>query len=128
MTPWGASDNAIELCSRCSRGYNGTRHEGVESEATRAVAAEAGPHYRDSLKAWGGTWMWDLQSLPEDLGWVAEAMQKGTLIGVLDGSYNRKWAPDTCAAGWVVCCRESGRFVSGSFAEVSALASSYRGK
>ena len=42
--------------------------------------------------------------------------------------YNRNWAPDTCTAGWVVCCRESGRFVLGSLAEVSALTSSYRGE
>ena len=86
MTPRGASDDAIKLGSRCSRGYDGTRHEGVESEATRAVAAETGPHYKDSLKAWGGTWMWEMQSLPEDLSWVAEAMRKGTLVGVSNGS------------------------------------------
>ena len=42
--------------------------------------------------------------------------------------YNRKWAPDTCAAGLVVCCSKTGRFVSGSFAEVSASAISYRGE
>ena len=85
--------------SRCSRGYNAASHDGVESKATRAVTAKAAPHYKDSLKAWGGTWMWEMQSLPKNLSWVAEAMQKGTLVGVSDGSHNRKWAPDTCAAG-----------------------------
>ena len=68
MTPRDASNDAIKLGSICSRGYDGTRHEGEESEATRAVAAKTGLHYKDSLKAWGGTWIWELQTLPEDLG------------------------------------------------------------
>ena len=100
MTPRGAGEGTIELGSRCSKGYDRARHEGVDSEARMATMAGGSPHYKDSLKAWGGAWMWDLRSLPEDLEWVAEAMRKGTLVGVSDGSYNRKWAPETCAAGW----------------------------
>ena len=74
MTTPTTSTDTIEFGSRCSRGYNSARHKGVESKATKMVTAKEALHYKDSLKAWGGTWMWEMQSLSEDLSWVAGAI------------------------------------------------------
>ncbi|KAL7530902.1 hypothetical protein ACHAXR_003737 [Thalassiosira sp. AJA248-18] len=54
-------------------------------------------------------------------------MLANTLIGVIDGSYDRKKGPNISGAGWILYCRATNRYVWGNFAECSVSASSYRG-
>ena len=107
MTPEATGDGTLELGSWCSKGYNSVRHEGVESNAAiEATQATENPYYKENLKSWSVKCMLDDKSLPEDIRWVVDAIEKSMLVGLMDGSYNLQWVPETCAKGWVVCCRE----------------------
>ena len=72
--------------------------------------------------------MWKDHHVPEDNDWIVAGMERGTLICVTDGSYDRKKAPTICGAGWIIMCSSTKKYVKGSFAEHSQSASSYRGK
>ncbi|KAL7531707.1 hypothetical protein ACHAXR_008514, partial [Thalassiosira sp. AJA248-18] len=63
------------------------------------------PTFRETLAEWGGDWMWEGLDLPDDMGWIADAMSANTLIGVTDGSYDRKKGPNISGAGWILYCR-----------------------
>ena len=80
------------------------------------------------LESWGGTWMWKKLDFKEDLRWVSEALESGTLVCVTDGSFNRKRAHNICGAGWVIHCTRTGKQIKGAFVEHSTSASSYRGE
>ena len=83
------------------------------------------------LKSWGGTWMWSsiqFDSRGSDTSWLTQSLDEGTLIGVVDGSYDRVRAPHICGTGWILCDSVSQRKLAGSFTEVSSSASSYRGE
>ncbi|KAL7524534.1 hypothetical protein ACHAXR_000614, partial [Thalassiosira sp. AJA248-18] len=63
------------------------------------------PTFRETLGEWGGDWMWEGLDLPDDMGWIADALSANTLIGVTDGSYDRKKGPNISGAGWILYCR-----------------------
>jgi hypothetical protein len=52
----------------------------------------------------------------------------GTLIGVMDRSFNRHTAKSCSGLGWILVCTASKRTLRGSFYEISAAAGLYRGK
>jgi hypothetical protein len=64
----------------------------------------------------------------EDLSWLVDARRNGKAVLVTDGSFDRKRAPLVSGAGWVITCRNSWKFLRGSFYETSVSASAYRGK
>ena len=64
----------------------------------------------------------------QDLTWLVEGRKNGTLIWVTDGSYNRKWAPHTSGAWWIVYCMKANRRIVGNLYKVSNSAGSYRGE
>ena len=72
--------------------------------------------------------MWDNLVLADELDWLGEAIQSGSLMAVTDGSYKKDVRSDICGAGWVIFCTNTGKWVSGSFAERSSSANSYRGE
>ena len=55
-------------------------------------------------------------------------MERGTLACVTDGSYIQHLSPEVCRAGWIILDNASGQRVSGSLAEWSTSAGSYRGE
>ena len=60
--------------------------------------------------------------------WLAEAIRRGTCVGVTDGSYMGKVYPDIHSAAFVLeCSQQTGR-LWGSFLERSRNACSYRGE
>lgn len=76
----------------------------------------------------GGTWLWDGLQFDGDLSWLIEALANHTTIFVTDGSYNPDVSKDICSTGWVIFCSHTKKKVTGSFYEVSASASNYRGE
>ena len=82
------------------------------------------------LLSLGGEWMWEhiVESEKAEIEWLPEALRTGTAILVTDGSFDRKRAPDTSGAGWIIICTKTKRRVRGSFYEVSNVASAYRGE
>lgn len=100
-------------------------HSGLLVEPQQAEAAAS---FIDHLEGLGGAWMWDNLVLAEDLDWLGEAMQSGSLMAVTDGSYKKDVRNDICGAGWIIFCTNTGMWVSGSFAEQSSSANSYRGE
>ena len=81
-----------------------------------------------TLLGWGGAWMWADTDLTGDMTWLAEGIKNGTLTAVADGSYDRHRDKEVCSAGWIVVCRATKKWITGSFAERSNSASSYRGE
>ena len=61
-----------------------------------------------------------------DTTWLSESLNAGTLIGVVDGSYDRVKSPNICGTGWILCDSISHQKIAGSFTELSSSASSYR--
>ncbi len=57
------------------------------------------------LRSLGGEWMWQFLKEGEgDVTWTRDALVKGTLVGVTDGSYDRLKACKVSDAGWVLAC------------------------
>ena len=83
----------------------------------------------DYIAKWGGTWMWEginaTQRTKEHTTWIAEGMQKGTLIWTIDGTYNRKKAVDLSGVGWIIFCKWTGLRLTGLFWERSPTTSSF---
>ena len=42
------------------------------------------------LKLWDGELMWSGLDMPDDPSWIIQAMANGTLVGITDGSYDRR--------------------------------------
>ena len=59
---------------------------------------------------------------------MLEAMLRGRLTSVTDGSYIRHLVPNVCGAGWIIQDKLTGKKVKGSLAEWSSSAGSYRGE
>ena len=80
------------------------------------------------MNSYGGEWFWRDLRTPNGTGWIADAMIKGTLTCVTDGSYMQNLSPEVCGAGWIILDTVTGKRVAGSMAEWSNSAGSYRGK
>ncbi len=73
--------------------------------------------------------MWDdrlVQEVTQDLKWVAEGMQNNTLGWTTNGSYDRKRAVDLSGMDWIIFCKRTGLWMTGTFWEKSPSASSFR--
>jgi hypothetical protein len=55
-------------------------------------------------------------------------LEKGTIVCVTDGSYNRKVVPNISGAGFVLYCTKAKCMLRGNFYEESTAASSYQGE
>jgi hypothetical protein len=95
-----------------------------------ATKAETTIGFWDHLESWGGAWMWsDIprdQRTYTDTSWLGSGMSAGTLIWVIDGSYNSKQAKDLSGVGWIILCTHTKLPMTGTFWEHSQSASSYR--
>ena len=82
----------------------------------------------EHLNSYGGEWFWNDLRTPDGTDWIAEAMKRGTLTCVTDGSYMQNLNTEVCGAGWIIRDTITGQRVSGSLAEWSTSAGSYRGE
>lgn len=64
----------------------------------------------------------------EDLTWLVEAIQRGSLFCCTDGSYIRELTTEICGAAWILYCAVTKRSLHGAFTEKSKGAGSYRGE
>ena len=83
----------------------------------------------------GGNWMWEGlvdKHRHDDLTWLVEGLQEGTIEWCTDGSYHRGRAPNVSGAGWMCCDTapvepgEMRKALKGNFWEKSDSANSYR--
>jgi hypothetical protein len=76
-------------------------------------------NFWDFLFSWGGTWMWSNidtnQPRQHNITWLATGMSKGTLIWVIDGSYDKKKAKDLCGVWWMILCNQTRFRLVGTF-------------
>ena len=102
--------------------------------AVKAVLSSAEPpreeqmpkKIKEVLEEWGGNWMWKSLRILGNDEWIKEAIEKGTLVVVTDGSYMRDMYPDICSAAFILeCSKGSGRII-GSFSDQSITANAYR--
>lgn len=87
-----------------------------------------GMSFLDRLKSKGGEWMWETLEYNAEPDWIFDAMIRGSLYCVTDGSYNASLATDICGAAWIFYCSETSNCLQGEFAEQSESADSYRGE
>ena len=71
----------------------------------------------EHLKLYDGEWFWTDLRTPNGTDWIADAMTKGTLTCVTDGSYMQHLSPEVCGAGWIILDTVTGKRVAGSMAE-----------
>ncbi len=66
---------------------------------TTSTARPERPHnFIDVLQGWGHTWLWNDLKVTRETDWIAEAIAKGTLVAVTDGSYIQEHHLELCAA------------------------------
>ena len=59
----------------------------------------------DYLRSWGGNWMWEaIRNSSGDISWAITALERGTGIRVMDGSYMPNMREDACSASWIFFC------------------------
>jgi hypothetical protein len=54
---------------------------------TNTACPERLYNFIDVLKGWGHTWLWDDLKVTGGTDWIADAIAKGTLVAVTNGSY-----------------------------------------
>ena len=93
------------------------------------MAEKQRPPFWEYLAGHGGAWMWDhVLDDKEDISWLRDALESGSVMMVADGSYCREFDPVLCGTGWAVVCCQSRKQLRGSFFERSPMASSYQGE
>lgn len=98
------------------------------------LAPDTGPtvyaSFWERLFSKGGIWMWKELNRQdtEDLTWLVEAIQRGSLFCCTDGSYIRELTTEICGAAWILYCDVTKRSLHGAFTEKSKGAGSYRGE
>ncbi len=87
------------------------------------------PHnFINVLQGWGHTWLWIDLKVTKETHWIAEAIAKGTLVAVTDGSYIQEHHPELCAVAFILeCTRCKGKLV-GSFPEASKAVNAFQGE
>ena len=70
--------------------------------------------------------MWSGLDMPDDPSWIIQAMANGTLVGITNGSYDRR--KTVSGAGYVLYCTATRNKLQSSLVERSEDASSYRGE
>ena len=65
--------------------------------ATATEELEGG--FLQHLRSYGEERFWEDLRTPNGIKWMPEAMSRGTLTSVTDGSYIRHLAPNVCGAG-----------------------------
>ena len=83
---------------------------------------------KEVLKEWGCTWMWKSLRLVGSDDWIKEAIEGGTLVAVLDGSYIKERYPHLCSAAFILECSKGSGRMFGFFPECSQGANAYRGE
>ncbi len=69
---------------------------------------ETNPTFWELLQSLGGEWMWEhVKDENSDMSWACNAMVNGTLIAVIDGSFDRERATDVSGSGWILLCTAS---------------------
>jgi hypothetical protein len=69
--------------------------------------------FRQVLREWGHTWMWDSLKLSEDGDseegtWMKEAIKDNSLVAVTDGSYMKELYPNMNSCAFIIECSKEG--------------------
>ncbi len=77
----------------------------------------------------GSKWMWDYVSdRSSKLHRLMTALEQGTAVLVMDGSYSWSRGPNVNGTSWVIACCKCQKMLSECFYEVSSNISPYRGE
>jgi hypothetical protein len=75
-------------------------------------ATEDSTPFWEFIDTWGGSWMWRNidtgDKFKDNMQWATDEMTAGTLIWMIDGSYNRKRAADLSGVGWIIFYKATG--------------------
>jgi hypothetical protein len=96
--------------------------------ATHTIRPKPPTSFINVLKGWGHTWIWDDLTVIRETDWIAQAIAKGTLVAVTDGSYIWEHHPALCAAAFMLECTKNRGRMAGSFPDASAAANAFQGK
>ncbi len=100
----------------------------VCSVAIHTVCPVPPSNFINVLKGWGHTWIWNDLKVSGGTDWLAQAIAKGTLVAVTNGSYIQEHHPDLCLVAFILeCTRKRGQMV-GSFPEALKAANAFLGE
>ena len=85
-------------------------------------------HFHDLLLDWSGSHWWQELKYTGDGTWIYQAVRKGTLICISDGSYIKELHPDVCSAAIIMECTTSQDRLTLSAIDVSPSANAFRGE
>ncbi len=103
-------------------------HFRLMSVATFATPAGLPSTFKKILMSWGNTWLRDHLTITGGDYWIHQAIAKGMLVAVTDGSYLRELYPNICSAPFVLECSKGQGRIYGTFSEAKKVANAYRGK
>jgi hypothetical protein len=103
-------------------------HFRLTSVATIAMPAGLPSTFKEILMSWGNTWLWDHLTITKGDYWIHQAIAKGMLMAVTDGSYMPELYPNICSAAFVLECSKGQGCIYGAFSEATKVANAYRGK
>ena len=63
------------------------------------AAEELESSFLQHLRSYRGEWFWEDLYTPDGIEWMPEAMSRGRLMSVTDGSYLRHLTPNVCGPG-----------------------------
>ena len=78
------------------------------------------------LTFWGNIWLWDNVQVDEDGSWLPDAIRRGTIALVCDGSYQPIFSYDRGGAAWILECSTAQQRVIGYLPTTSGISSAYR--
>ena len=94
----------------------------VASLPVRPVLPET---FLDVLWGWGHTWLWNEMKVVGGTDWLCQAIARGMLIAVTDGTYIQEHYPEICSAAFILECKHSGGRVTGAFPEALIEANTF---
>ena len=63
------------------------------------------PTFWEYVHSFGRKWRWQyVEGDSNNMEWLHKALEEGTVVMVMDGSYNQSLAPDISGAGWMIAC------------------------
>jgi hypothetical protein len=100
----------------------------ITSTVPKAPTAPIPNSFLAVLRKWGCTWLWEHMRVEGGTEWISEAIQGGSLVAVMGGSYIRQLHPNLCLAAFVLECTKGRRKIIRSFSEFTLVANANRGE
>ena len=116
------------IAATVEEGTNGPTLKSLLRQEHQRVPEVRAATVREQLERWGQMWVWDHVQAPEGFEDIAQAIKRGEVRMVGDGSYMPNLTGELDAAGWIIECKRTRRRIWGSLHSTGVESGSYRGE